>query len=196
LLEKRYKEKLDQKAHEYIAYAVDGAERMKRLILDLLEYSRVNSSKTETEDVDINEVVKEVVFLYKNILQQTSGTINRGNLPVVKGNKTQILQLFQNIIGNSFKYKSELPPVINISFEPEKTFYKFSISDNGIGIDPRFFHKIFIIFQRLHNREQYSGTGIGLAICKKIIDKHGGKIWVSSAAGQGSTFYFTLPKSN
>ncbi|MGI8635230.1 MAG: sensor histidine kinase, partial [Segetibacter sp.] len=116
-------------------------------------------------------------------------------LPVVKGNKTQILQLFQNLVGNAIKYRSSIPPVINISFEEEKPFYKFAISDNGIGIDPRFFNKIFIIFQRLHNREEYSGTGIGLAICKKIIDKHGGRIWVDSNPGHGSTFYFTLPQS-
>jgi light-regulated signal transduction histidine kinase (bacteriophytochrome) len=116
-------------------------------------------------------------------------------LPAVKGNKTQILQLFQNIIGNAIKYRSNMAPVIDISFEEEKSFYKFAISDNGIGIDPKFFHKIFIIFQRLHNRDEYSGTGIGLAICKKIIDKHGGKISVASTPGQGSTFYFTLPKS-
>lgn len=195
LLEKRYKDKLDQKAHEYIDYAVDGAERMKRLILDLLEYSRVNSSKGEVENVDVNEIVKDLMLTYKNFLLETDGTINSKHLPVIKGNKTQILQLFQNIIGNACKYKSSLPPVIDISCEEEKTFYKFSIKDNGIGIDPRFFHKIFIIFQRLHNRDEYTGTGIGLAICKKIIDKHGGKIWVTSTPGEGSTFYFTLPKS-
>lgn len=195
LLEKRYKDKLDNKAHEYINDAVDGAERMKRLILDLLEYSRVNSSKAEVEEVDVNDIVEDMKRIYKNFLKETKGTINTKKLPVVKGNKTQILQLFQNIIGNACKYKSDLPPVIDISFEEEKSFYKFGISDNGIGIDPKFFHKIFIIFQRLHNRDEYSGTGIGLAICKKIIDKHGGKIWVTSTPGRGSTFYFTLPKS-
>lgn len=195
LLEKRYKEKLDQKAHEYINYAVDGAERMKRLILDLLEYSRVNSSKAEVEDVDVNEVVEDLKLTYKNFLKETKGTINTKKLPVIKGNKTQILQLFQNIIGNACKYKSHAPPVIDISYEEEKSHYQFAIADNGIGIDPKFFHKIFIIFQRLHNRDEYSGTGIGLAICKKIIDKHGGKIWVTSTPGHGSTFYFTLPKS-
>lgn len=195
LIEKRYKEKLDQKAHEYINYAVDGAERMKRLILDLLEYSRVNSSKAEVEDVDVNEVVEDLKLTYKNFLKETNGSINTKKLPVIKGNKTQILQLFQNIIGNACKYKSDAPPVIDISYEEEKTSYKFRITDNGIGIDPKFFHKIFIIFQRLHNRDEYSGTGIGLAICKKIIDKHGGKIWVTSTPGHGSTFYFTLPKS-
>ncbi|MDQ6813951.1 MAG: PAS domain S-box protein [Bacteroidota bacterium] len=195
LLERRYKDKLDKKAHEYINYAVDGAERMKRLILDLLEYSRVNSSKAEMEEVDINEIVKDVKLTYTNFLTETKGTINNKKLPCVRGNKTQLLQLFQNIIGNACKYRGSLPPLIDIAFEDEKLYYKFSISDNGIGIDPKFFHKIFIIFQRLHNRDEYSGTGIGLAICKKIVDKHGGRIWVSSTPGHGSTFYFTLPKS-
>jgi PAS domain S-box-containing protein len=195
LLEKRYKDKLDNKANEYINYAVDGAERMKQLILDLLEYSRVNSSKAEVEEVDVNNIIEDLKLTYKTFLSQTKGTINFTNLPKVEGNKTQILQLFQNVIGNAIKYRSSLPPVINISFEEENGFYKFAIADNGIGIDPKFFHKIFIIFQRLHNREEYSGTGIGLAICKKIIDKHGGRIWVESNPGQGTTFYFTLPKS-
>jgi two-component system CheB/CheR fusion protein len=195
LLEKRYKNQLDQKAHEYSGYAVDGAERMKRLILDLLEYSRVNSSKLEKDDVDVNEVVEDLKITYKSILLETSGALNYKPLPIVKGNKTQILQLFQNLVGNAFKYKSEVSPEINISYEEDNLNYTFSVSDNGIGIDPKFFTKIFIIFQRLHNREEYSGTGIGLAICKKIIDKHGGKIWVTSETGRGSTFYFTLPKS-
>lgn len=195
LLEKRYKGKLDQKAHEYINYAVDGAERMKRLILDLLEYSKVNSSKVEKEDVDLNEIVNDLRFTYKNILSENKGTINNEKLPIVKANKTQLMQLFQNLVGNAFKYQSDEPPIITISCIEDNKMYEFSVTDNGIGIDPRFFNKIFIIFQRLHNREQYSGTGIGLAICKKIIDKHGGKIWVTSFPGKGSTFYFTLPKS-
>jgi light-regulated signal transduction histidine kinase (bacteriophytochrome) len=195
LLERRYKDKLDQKAHEYITYAVDGAERMKRLILDLLEYSRVNSSIIEKEDVDVNEVIEDLRLTYKNLLQETGGTIYSEQLPLVKANKTQILQLFQNLIGNAFKYRSEKPPEVTISYKEDNNSYRFAVTDNGIGIDPKFFQKIFIIFQRLHKREQYSGTGIGLAICKKIVDKHGGKIWVSSAPDHGSTFYFTLPKS-
>jgi light-regulated signal transduction histidine kinase (bacteriophytochrome) len=143
----------------------------------------------------VNEVVEDLKITYKSILLETSGALNYKPLPIVKGNKTQILQLFQNLVGNAFKYKSEVSPEINISYEEDNLNYTFSVSDNGIGIDPKFFTKIFIIFQRLHNREEYSGTGIGLAICKKIIDKHGGKIWVTSETGRGSTFYFTLPKS-
>jgi two-component system, chemotaxis family, CheB/CheR fusion protein len=198
LIEKRYKEKLDKKAHEYIHFAVDGAERMKRLILDLLEYSRVNSSQHEVEAVDLNAIMKEVSLTYNSILKETGGKIkiHKEQLPVVNGSKTQILQLFQNIVGNAIKYRSDQAPRINITYNNDDPFYQFAISDNGIGIDPRFFHKIFIIFQRLHNREQYSGTGIGLAICKKIVDKHGGKIWLESEPGKGSTFYFTLPKGS
>jgi light-regulated signal transduction histidine kinase (bacteriophytochrome) len=168
---------------------------MKRLILDLLEYSRVNSSVIEKEDVDVNEVIEDLRLTYKNLLEETGGTIYSDRLPLVKGNKTQILQLFQNLIGNAFKYRTEKPPVITISCQEDNNSYKFSVTDNGIGIDPKFFQKIFIIFQRLHKREQYTGTGIGLAICKKIVDKHGGKIWVNSAPGHGSTFYFTVPKT-
>jgi light-regulated signal transduction histidine kinase (bacteriophytochrome) len=195
LLEKRYKDKLDQKAHEYITYAVDGAERMKRLILDLLEYSRVNSSKLEKEDVDIEDIIEELKVTYKSQLNETGACINTERLPVVRGNKMQLLQLFQNLIGNALKYRSAHPPIVSIYCEEDDLQYKISLKDNGIGIDPKFFNKIFIIFQRLHNREQYSGTGIGLAICKKIIDKHGGRIWVTSTGDVGSTFHFTLPKS-
>jgi light-regulated signal transduction histidine kinase (bacteriophytochrome) len=127
------------------------------------------------------------------LLHETRGTINSGKLPLIKGNKTQILQLFQNLIGNAFKYKSEKAPVVDISYTEENNYYRFEIKDNGIGIDPKFFQKIFVIFQRLHKREEYTGTGIGLAICKKIVEKHGGKIWVTSEPDQGSTFYFTIP---
>jgi PAS domain S-box-containing protein len=195
LIEKRYKEKLDAKAHEYIHFAVDGAERMKRLILDLLEYSRVNSSQHEVDEIDLNSIMDDVLLTYSTSLEETGGKLTKVQLPVVKGSKIQIQQLFQNIVGNAIKYRSNNPPEINITYKDVGTLCQFSISDNGIGIDPRFFHKIFIIFQRLHNREQYSGTGIGLAICKKIVDKHGGKIWVESEPGKGSTFYFTLPKA-
>lgn len=195
LLEKKYRDKLDTKGHEYIAYAVDGAERMKKLILDLLQYSRVNSSKLNKEDVDLNAVVKEVQHLYKNLLQETKGTVNAKELPIVKANKTQMVQLFQNFVGNALKYRSAAPPLIEILYREEDNLYEFSVADNGIGIAEKFYDKIFIIFQRLHHRDKYGGTGIGLAVCKKIVDRYGGKIWVNSKEGQGSTFYFTLPKS-
>lgn len=195
LLEKRYKEKLDQKAHEYIEFAVDGAERMKQLILDLLEYSRVNTTQNEKEEVDLNIIINDLKFTYSNTLLETGGSIITDELPVIKGSKTQLMQVFQNLIGNAIKYRSIEPPSIHVTWKDADKFYEFAVADNGIGINPRFFHKIFIIFQRLHNREHYSGTGIGLAICKKIIEKHSGKIWVESESGKGSTFYFTLPKT-
>ena len=194
LIEKKYKERLDQKGHEYIAFAVDGAERMKGLILDLLEYSRVNTSKEERDEVNVNAIVTDLATLYKNALSETKGSLAFEALPIVHGSKTQIMQLFQNLVGNAIKYKSDHPPVIKISCKELDEYIEFSVADNGIGIDERFFNKIFIIFQRLHNREQYSGTGIGLAICKKIVDRHGGRIWLTSSPGKGSTFYFTLPK--
>ena len=195
LLEKKYKDKLDNKAKEYINYAVVGAERMKKLILDLLEYSRVNAAPVEKTDVDLIEIMDDIQFTFRELISSTHASLLYENLPVVKGNKTQLLQLFQNLIENAIKYKSERSPVIKISFTEDLYSFNFSIKDNGIGIDPRFYNKIFIIFQRLHTREQYSGTGIGLAICKKIIDKHGGKIMVSSKPGVGSTFNLTIPKS-
>lgn len=194
LIEKKYKDKLDQKGHEYIAFAVDGAERMKGLILDLLEYSRVNTSKEEKEDVDLSALLENLQLVYKSKLLETDGVIISDQLPVVRGSKTQLMQLFQNLVGNALKYKSDQPPVVKIRCIEEGGFYKFEVEDNGIGIDARYFQKIFIIFQRLHNREQYTGTGIGLAICKKIVERHGGKIWLTSTVGKGSIFYFTLSK--
>ncbi len=194
LIEKKYKDKLDRKAHEYIGFAVDGAERMKGLILDLLEYSRVNSNKETKEDVDLNEVATNLVLTYNDMVKKTGGKLIFENLPVVKGIRLQLTQLFQNLISNALKYRSELPPEIHIGYAEKDIYYQFSVKDNGIGIEPRFYNKIFVIFQRLHNKNEFSGTGIGLAICKKIIELHAGNIWVESEPGNGSTFYFTLPK--
>jgi light-regulated signal transduction histidine kinase (bacteriophytochrome) len=194
LLQKRYNEKLDAKANEYIHFAVDGAERMKTLILDLLKFSRVNSSKEEHEPVDLNEVCNNILVTYKQTIDKGNASINVHPLPIISGGKTELIQLFQNLIGNALKYKGQSPPIINVGAKETESFWEFYISDNGIGIEPRFFNKIFIIFQRLHHKNEYSGTGIGLAICKKIVERHGGSIWVDSLPGKGSTFYFTLPK--
>ena len=195
LIEKRYKDKLDQKAHEYIRFAVDGAERMKGLILDLLEYSRVNSRKEQKEIVDLSEVATTLELTYKQVVQTAEGMLEIDELPRVLGNKIQLMQLFQNLVSNALKYKSNRPPVIKISVKEKVGYYQFAVSDNGIGIEERFFSKIFIIFQRLHNKNEFSGTGIGLAICKKIVEIHAGSIWVESTPGLGSTFYFTLPSN-
>ncbi|MBS1662772.1 MAG: PAS domain S-box protein [Bacteroidetes bacterium] len=194
LLQKKYGGQLDAKADQYIHYAVDGAERMKALIMDLLEYSRVGTGKESFTWVDTSEVLKEVGDVFREKIISARATVNIGPMPTVWGDKVQVTQLFQNLISNALKYQSEAPPVISISATEAETHYQFSIEDNGIGIDPQFFDKIFIIFQRLHNKSDYSGTGIGLAICKKIVERHGGKIWVESTPQKGSTFYFTIIK--
>lgn len=194
LIEKKYKDKLDAKGHEYIGFAVDGAERMKGLILDLLEYSRVNTRKEKKEAVNLNEVATDLLHIYEEVIREANGRIIIDELPVVMGSKLQLTRLFQNLVGNALKYRSIIPPEIRITVEESEKYFQFAVADNGIGIEKRFFDKIFIIFQRLHNKNEYSGTGIGLAICKKIIELHAGKIWVESEPGEGSIFYFTLPK--
>lgn len=194
LLQKRYQTQLDEKAGQYIHYAVDGAERMKALILDLLEYSRVGTGKETFGLVDTGEVMESVGDIFREKIIAARARVDIGSLPVVHGDKVQLTQLLQNLVGNALKYHSEEPPVIRIHAHEEPECWQFSVSDNGIGIDPLFFGKIFIIFQRLHNKSQYSGTGIGLAICKKIVERHGGRIWVESAPEKGSTFFFTITK--
>ncbi len=195
LLQKRYKGHLDDKADQYIHYAVDGAERMKALIMDLLEYSRVGSAKESFGWVDTNSVMEDVEGIFGEKVMLAQATVEIGPLPKVWGDKVQLTQLFQNLVSNALKYHSDEPPRIRIYAEEETNCWKFAVQDNGIGIDPQFFDKIFIIFQRLHNKSDFSGTGIGLAICKKIVERHGGKIWVESSPPQkGSTFYFTIAK--
>jgi PAS domain S-box-containing protein len=194
LLKKKYQGQLDEKAEQYIFFAVDGAERMKKLIMDLLEYSRIGSSKEGYSLTDLNLVGRDVVSLFNDIIEKTGATITFGELPVIKTNKTQVIQLFQNLVSNALKYRSGEKPEITIRAEEQRDHWLFSVKDNGMGIDARYFEKIFIIFQRLHSKSDFSGTGIGLAICKKIIEKHGGMIWVESVPGTGSTFYFTISK--
>lgn len=196
LLKKRYGDRLDAKADQYIHYAVDGAERMKALILDLLEYSRVGSGKEAFGDVDIAVVLKEVSAIFEERIGIAGARIDIGEMPVVWGDKGQLAQLFQNLLSNALKYHSDRVPVIRIRAKEAGACWQFAVEDNGIGIDPQFFDKIFIIFQRLHTKTDYSGTGIGLAICKKIVERHGGRIWVESVPEQGSTFYFTIAKKS
>jgi two-component system CheB/CheR fusion protein len=195
LLQRRYKGQLDQKADQYIHYAVDGAERMKALIMDLLEYSRVGSGKDSFEAVDTAVVMQEVGDVFREKIIAARAKVEIDPLPVVWGDKMQLMQLFQNLLSNALKYHSDRLPSIRIKASEEAGQWLFSVADNGIGIDPQFFDKIFIIFQRLHNKSDYSGTGIGLAICKKIVERHGGRIWVESRPGEGSTFYFTINKN-
>jgi PAS domain S-box-containing protein len=194
LLQKKYKGQLDQKADQYIHYAVDGAERMKALIMDLLEYSRVGSGKDSFGEVDTAMVMQEVGDIFRDKIIAAHALVEIDPLPKVWGDRVQLVQLFQNLLSNALKYHSEKSPSVRIRAREEVGYWLFSVEDNGIGIDAQFFDKIFIIFQRLHNKSDYSGTGIGLAICKKIVERHGGRIWVESRPGDGSTFYFTISK--
>jgi PAS domain S-box-containing protein len=193
-LEKKYSDKLDDKAKEYIFYAVDGAKRMRQIILDLLEFSRAGKSEDKIKDIDINEIVKEIQFLHHKQIEELKAIITTDNLPIIKGYLTPLRQIFQNLIGNSLKYhRKGIPPEIKITAVESENAWEFSIIDNGIGIESQYFEKIFIIFQRLHNKEDYAGTGIGLALTKKIIENMGGSIWVDSSENIGSSFHFTIP---
>jgi two-component system CheB/CheR fusion protein len=202
-LQKKYGGQLDERADQYIHYAVDGSERMKALIMDLLEYSRVGTGKEEFDWVDSAEVMKEVGEVFREQIMAAGAQVETGLLPRVWGDKVQLTQLLQNLLSNALKYAGDEPLVVAIRAVERPEHWEFSVADNGIGIDPQFFDKIFIIFQRLHNRNEYSGTGIGLAICKKIVERHGGRIWVESgrrvggdggAQSVGTTFYFTINK--
>ncbi len=195
LLKIKYQEQLDERAIEFINNSIDSSKRMKQLIIDLLEFSRVDSAHLEIKKVQLSDVINEVLTTLSPIIKQEQATIEVGQLPVVYGIRTQIVQLFQNLIGNALKYKSnKREPLVKIAVTEQETEWKITVRDNGLGIDARYYDKIFVIFQRLHKKTEYNGTGIGLAICKKIIETHGGSIGVTSEVGVGSCFYFTLPK--
>ena len=197
LLERRYKGRLDSDADEFMYYIVDAAKRMQQLINDLLKYSRVTTQKNEFEPVDVNEVLDDVLGNLKISIEENNVKINCDKLPTIMADKRQLIQLFQNIVGNAIKFKKpNETPKINITAKKDKikNEYLFSVTDNGIGMDPQYVDRIFTIFQRLHTIEEYQGTGIGLSITKKIVERHGGQIWVESELGKGSTFYFTIPR--
>lgn len=194
LLQKKYDNQLDETAQKYINFAVDGASRMKTLILDLLEFSRISSFVEDHSIINLNDVLTKTRQALRAATDESQAFINVPFLPQVCGNESQLIQLFQNLISNAIKYKNNANPVIDIGFTETEDAWQFYVQDNGIGIDPKFFEKIFIIFQRLHNRKEYEGTGIGLAICKKIVELHGGKIWIESSKEGGSKFYFTILK--
>lgn len=193
LLQKRYKGNLDKDADEFINYAVDGVVRMKALINDLLIYSRVNTQEFPLEPVDCNKIIEQVRHNLNAAIKESSAEVLSDTLPTVYGNQLQLTQLFQNLISNAIKFKRDVPPVVKISSKKTSDEWIFTVQDNGIGIEAEYADKIFIIFQRLHNFNEYPGTGIGLAICKKIVEKLGGHIWVESEVGKGSTFNFTIP---
>lgn len=193
LLERRYKNQLDDDAIDYIHYAVDGAKRMQELINDLLIFSRVKSKAGEFKSVDLDNVINDVLFNLEIAIEKNDAVITKEGLPVIFGDYSQMVQVFQNLIGNAIKYRSKKTPKIQIYSKKEDDYWLFSIKDNGIGIESEYFDHIFQIFKRLHSHDEYEGTGIGLAITKRIIDRHDGEIWVESEPGNGSTFYFTIP---
>ncbi|WP_051935905.1 PAS domain S-box protein [Salegentibacter sp. Hel_I_6] len=194
-LKKKYESQLDEKAQQYIYFAHDGATRMRQIILDLLEYSRVGRAEYKLSLVNLTNLISDVLLLQKKCIEEKKAEIKVNTLPNLEAEEPLLRQLFSNLIGNALKYDSkERNPKIEISAIEKEEYWEFEISDNGIGIEEEFKDKIFEIFQRLHQRSEYEGTGIGLAICKKILDNFGGEIWVQSKYGVGSSFYFTIPK--
>jgi PAS domain S-box-containing protein len=193
LLARRYQGRLDSDADEFIGFAADGAVRMWKLINDLLTYSRVGMRGNELEPTDSEAVLAQSVNDLKVSIEENGALVTHDPLPTVMADLPQLGQLFQNLIGNAIKFRSNEPPRVHISASRNGNGWTFSVRDNGIGIAPEYSERIFVIFQRLHSREEYAGTGIGLAICKKIVDRHGGRIWVNSEVGKGATFYFILP---
>lgn len=220
LIEDRNRSKLDSESREFMAFAVDGAKRLQSMINSLLEYSRIESRGIPSQTVESEEILRRTLDMFQKQIEETGAVISHDPLPVVNANPFQLGQVFQNLIGNALKYHSDKPPQIHISAQqvtdftvsddgiyiPEfenpvslpvsgvKDAWIFSIKDNGIGIDPKYKDRIFVIFQRLHSSERYAGTGIGLALCRRIIERHGGRIWFDSEPGKGATFYFILPQ--
>jgi PAS domain S-box-containing protein len=204
LIAHRYEDKLDKDAKEFMTFAVEGALRMQRLILGLLEYSRIGSKARPFETVDANDALDSALANLAVSIDEANAVVTRDTLPVVFGDSLQLAQLFQNLISNALKFRGTVPPQIHVAARRETSSgskqtaitcaeWIFSVRDNGLGIEPQYFDRIFVIFQRLHTPDQYHGTGIGLAICKKIVERHGGRIWLESTPGRGTTFSFTLP---
>jgi signal transduction histidine kinase len=193
LLVDEYKDRLDESALEYMDLIVDGASRMQQLIQDLLAYSRVSSRGQEFTSVDANDALQQALKNLQVAIAQSNANISHEPLPTISGDKSQLVQLFQNLIGNAIKFRREEPPQVCIAAELKDEQWLFSVRDNGIGMKPQYLDRIFEIFKRLHTRTEFPGTGIGLAICKKIVERHQGLIWAESQLGQGTTFYFTVP---
>jgi len=194
LLARRYKDQLPAEAQEFMHFTVDGAARMKQLIEDLLAYSRVGTKGKELVPVSLEAPLKRALTNLRTAIEESGATVSADALPTVDADEVQLAQVFQNLIGNALKFRGKAAPRIHVGAAEQAGEWQISIADNGIGIEPQYFERIFMLFQRLHAMGEYPGTGIGLAICKKVAERHGGRIWVSSTPGAGSTFHFTLPK--
>ncbi len=193
LLQERYQGQFDEQADRWMTKIVRGAERMKTMIQDLLTYSRVESRGGQFRPTDCQQLFDHVMTDLTMTIRQASATVTNDELPTVIGDERQLAQLLQNLISNAIKYRGEQPPTVHVGAEHDERGWKFSVADNGIGISPEHFERIFQMFKRLHTRDQYDGTGIGLSLCERIVRRHGGKLWVESQPGLGSTFSFTIP---
>jgi light-regulated signal transduction histidine kinase (bacteriophytochrome) len=198
LLERKYKDKLDQDANEYIHFVVDGASRMQKLLINLLDFSRISTRAKTFVHVDTKTIVGQAISILHQSVSANNALLSCDDLPVVKADEAQILRVFQNLIENAIKFKRKTPgsefPKIHIACTKQDNMYRFSVADNGIGIEMQYHDRVFSVFQRLHSARDYAGTGIGLSICKRIVERHGGTIWFESVANEGTTFYFTIPK--
>jgi light-regulated signal transduction histidine kinase (bacteriophytochrome) len=193
LLERRYKGQLDDRGEQYIEFAVDGAKRMQQLINDLLAFSRVGRLTTGFTEVDLSAALAQALTQLDLVVSEAGAQVTSDPLPTVQGENTLLVQLFQNLIGNGVKFSGEGTPRIHIGVRRDGDVWEFCCADNGIGIEPQYQDKIFVIFQRLHGRDVYGGTGIGLAMCKKIVEYHGGRMWLDTTVTEGATFRWTLP---
>jgi len=192
LFERRYQGRLDATADEYIGFVTDAAQRMQQMLTDLLAYTRVGGPTAAFTAVDMEALLARVLTDLQLVLADVKAEVTHDPLPTVQGNETRLGQVFHNLIGNALKFTGQAPPQIHVSAVREGHHWRFAVQDNGIGIDASQAEQIFQVFQRLHTGSEYPGTGMGLAICKKIVEHHGGRIWVESQAGKGSTFYFTI----
>jgi light-regulated signal transduction histidine kinase (bacteriophytochrome) len=193
LLERRYRSRLDPDADEFIGYAVEGATRMKALINDLLAYSRVGTRGRDPVPVPLDAALDDAPLNLSVALREAGGEVTGDPLPVVRGDPGQLTQLLQNLVGNALKFRGEAPARVHLTAHRDGALWEVAVADHGIGIDPAHAERIFGVFQRLHPRARHPGNGIGLAVCKKIVERHGGRVWVESASGAGATFRFTLP---
>jgi light-regulated signal transduction histidine kinase (bacteriophytochrome) len=195
VLQQEHSSSLNPQAKEGLTYILGGVRQMHALIDDLLAYSQVESKESNSEAVDMNTVLQDALFTLHGMIQDSGADVTCDTLPAVFGDRVQLIQLLQNLVGNSIKYRSKEPPRIHVSSMTETSEHVISVQDNGIGIDPRYSETVFKLFKRLHVREEYPGNGVGLAICRKIVERHGGRILVESSTGAGSTFRFTMPAS-